>query len=39
MDSRWGHAKPTGQLADRLVAFQRFKRDLSIKLWMMLLPS
>ena len=29
MNHRWVHAKPTGQLADRLLAFQRLQRDLN----------
>ena len=38
MDHRRMNPEPTGQLADRLLAFYRFQRDLGLKLWVMLLP-
>jgi len=30
--------EPTGQFADRLLAFQRFQSDLGLEIWVMLLP-
>ena len=38
MDQRRVNPKPTRQLADRLLAFQCFQRDLGLELWVMLLP-
>jgi hypothetical protein len=38
MDHRRMNPEPTGQLADRLLALQRFQRDFGLKLWVMLLP-
>ncbi|OUS36687.1 hypothetical protein A9Q94_08410 [Rhodobacterales bacterium 56_14_T64] len=38
MDHRRMRAEPTGQLANRLLAFQRLQRDLCLEFWMMLFP-
>jgi len=38
MGHRGVHVEPTGQLADRLYAFQRLQRHLGFEFWMMLLP-
>ncbi len=41
MDHRWLNTEPAGQLADRPLALQRFRRlqrDLGLKLWVKLLP-